>query len=285
MYIAEVSDLHVTHWNWDIDWAATKDARSDVLIIAGDTSNDVSTSMRVIKEAASHYPHVIFCSGNHEHYSSKNRLETVSDADRFIEQTLLELGYENVTFLNGPQSILIQDVLFVGANGWYDFTLAEGYSREQQHDCWKQNSNDPMWIRFAPGGYPDKLAARQAAEIAQIVAGAQDDDRVRQIVVVTHTAPLFRCLRTTSIPDWDCMNGAYGNAHMQEVVVADVKGKISNWFFGHTHHRNDFYQDGIRYISAPRGYQGERHLNWERPLLVDTDEEEVGSAFGEVEKV
>ena len=60
-----VSDLHVEHHsNKMVDW----NPKSDILVIAGDISNDMRISydhLITIKD----YEYILFVDGNHEHYN------------------------------------------------------------------------------------------------------------------------------------------------------------------------------------------------------------------------
>ncbi len=72
----------------------------------------------------------------------------------------------------------------------------------------------------------------------------------------------------------------------QDVWEADPAKKIKTWCFGHTHERRDFFEWKIRFICNPRGYRGEKKwhgLGFQGIQDVDTQEEEISSAFGPVE--
>jgi len=72
---------------------------------------------------------------------------------------------------------------------------------------------------------------------------------------------------------------------MRNVWTAPGSEKIKAWVFGHTHWQYDFITQGIRFVTNPRGYRSERRKTGGVQGLkqIDTDELQIGSAFGEIE--
>lgn len=255
------SDLHVDI-NGDKSYPWQDEKRNDILILNGDTSNSIELTMSVVNDAARHYKHVFFNDGNHEHYNPKSSTDLNM---KYFEDN----STENVAYFNGT-SKQIDSTLFVGACGWYDFTMTDHLSREQQHQLWKEELNDSRMIRFHM--YPDKLALLQATQIRDIVTDAQDDDTVKEIVIFTHTCPIREGLYDGPNYLWVRLNGSYGNNHMRMVREADQNKKIKVWHYGHTHIHNDFVQDGIRYVNNARGYVNHERNGFNGIMSIDTDE-------------
>ena len=272
------------HYPWD------EQRISDVLVLAGDTSNNHDSTLNVVVEASRHYEHVLFVDGNHDHYTNyQNGWTVLKDMEWFCTQfNTRNKVVSNVTYLNGGDvAKVFGKTLFIGANGWYDFVFAYPDDFKTQWRTWQRGSNDPRCIRFGKKNKPHKLAQRQAEALQAQVIAAQDNDDIEEIVIVTHTMPTFRAFGQFGNPShpYYSLNGAYGNARMRTVWQADKAGKIKTWCFGHTHEVRDFFERGIRFVSNPRGYRGERGLERASTGIVqiDTQEPEVASAFGEVE--
>jgi len=295
-----ISDFHVemnTRYDESRFWtegepelyAWNKDSKSDVLVIAGDSANHHEDALAVVFEAAKHYKHVVWTDGNHEHYSNyMNGWNVMHDMEYFNTMCNHRNKIaDNITYLNGEQTWQKDGTLFIGANGWYDFSFAYGIPQKQQMQNWRQRSNDSACIRFGKKNRPEKLAERQSRQLTELVQEAQDDDTVQEIVVVTHTLPIGTAFGQFNNPahPFFPLNGAYGNAFMRYVWAADKKGKIKTWCFGHTHDRRDFFEEGIHFVCNPRGYRGENKMSggFGGILQVDTEEVEIQSAFGEVE--
>ncbi len=298
-----ISDFHVEHnvlykdartWREGdpVFYAWHKARKNPILVIAGDISNVHEVTMAVVDEAAAHYEQVIWCDGNHDHYAGyidHTKYSLMQNMERY--RVHAKRDNDNVTYLDGEETFQIEGTLFIGANGWYDFRYAHGYHPKQQYREWQQHSNDPVCIRFGKKNKPDKMADRQARQLVKLVEDAQEDDTVKEIVVVTHTVPHGKGLIRDVSHEWYPLNGAYGNMHMIKVRQADKKGKIKTWVFGHTHYLYDYFDGGIHYVANPRGYRGEKRMATHTPSNmvfrgikeVDTEEPEVKSAFGEVE--
>jgi predicted phosphodiesterase len=295
MQFSYISDIHIEmNRNWVDDPAYDGvgniypwhlESESDVLIIAGDCSNSPYTSMEVVEEASHHFEHVIWHSGNHEHYSNSRTKTTVGNDNRLFIKQADESN--NITYLNdGHNDIQIGDTLFIGANNWYDWTSHQGYARGMQMEFWKQNMNDAKTIRFDKGGFPDKMARRQSERLRERVVQAQGDDSVKEIVVTTHTIPE----RSLGYPDnhpVGYLNGSYTNMLAQQIAIADKAGKIKVWLYGHTHRLEDRVMDGIRYVNNARGYyahiKSRRENDFTGIKMIDTSEVMIGSAFGEID--
>lgn len=295
-----ISDFHVemnTAYKDTRNWkegepsffAWHKARMNPVLVIAGDLSNNPIATMAIVEEAADYYDHVIWCDGNHDHYAgylNPSKYNLTNNMERYRVQADRDL--ENVTYLDGETIVKFDGTMFIGANGWYDFRYAHGIHPRQQYREWQQHSNDPVCIRFGKKNKPDKMADRQARQLAKIVEDAQDDDSVKEIIVVTHTIPHKDGLIKDPTHGWYPLNGAYGNMHMTKVRLADTNNKIKTWCFGHTHWIYDYFANGVHYISNPRGYRGEKKWDKHTPnnavfqgiREVDSEEPDIGSAFG-----
>jgi hypothetical protein len=287
-----VSDLHVTHNRpWEdhpaydgvssiYPWHLEK--KSDVLVIVGDCSNDAFTSLAVVDEATRFYDHVIFTDGNHEHYDGyRDSAVTVGHNTALFRDYAAKT--DGVTYLDGDTWVEIGNTMFIGANGWYDWTAHSWTSRDQQHQMWKNESNDSKCIRYDRGGYPDKLATKQAEQLRERVESAQSRSEIEHIVVATHTIPH----RKGMVPDnheWGHLNGSYFNAMMGQVWIADKSKKIKAWLFGHTHYNYDFDAEGVRFVNNSRGYyQPKLKPEFEGLKQIDLGVLPARSAFGDIE--
>ena len=250
------SDLHVdiNARIGIVNFKEMKNEDSDTIVLAGDLSNNPELTVKVLAMAASAYENVVFVDGNHEHYSNTQFGLDVSGAMSFMKESIDLIP--NVTYLTGNNSVIIDDVMFVGANAWYDFKLAPPqYSIEECKKTWARCLNDSKLSNFDVE--PEVLAELQTDLIASQVSEAQENQMVEKIVVVTHTVSSPKGLLIKNEPTWDMLNGAFGCSAMSKVWEADTNRKIIHAVCGHTHYSYDFYDnDGIRYVINPRGYHG-----------------------------
>jgi hypothetical protein len=264
-------------------YAWHKNKKSNILIIGGDISDYSLRSKWIIEEAARYYDHVLFVDGNHDHYGddknpSEHSYENNMDFFRRVDE-----AHENITFLDGGTGrFQIEDTLFIGANGWYDFQMAYGYESHEQRVHWQRHSKDAQAIRFGEGSQPEMLARIQMESLRLHVEEAQEDATIGNIVITTHTVPHPEGLTKDRTHEWYLLNGAYGNSLMCRVWQADRSKKIKVWTFGHVHSRYDFIIDHIRFIANPRGFRGEIYSAFRGPIQIDTTESLAESKFGAI---
>ena len=125
----------------------------------GPTQDDLTRE--IVAEAAEHYEHVMFVDGNHDHYSNyQNNWSVMRDMEWFNSQfNTNQKTVNNVTYLQGDFTHKVGKTLFIGENGWYNFSFSYGLSFKEQRQEWRNHSNDPVCIRFGKKNKPEKLAA------------------------------------------------------------------------------------------------------------------------------
>jgi UDP-2,3-diacylglucosamine pyrophosphatase LpxH len=276
MKIDFCSDLHVDAWHnqtrlhdpnsrkWSgepyeslflyIDWREYKNPDSRVLVIAGDISNNLITTIQVIEAASAEYEHVVVVEGNHDHYDNDM---SIDHGMEFLSNQLSRL--DNVHYLKDDNSFTLDGVAFFGSTGWYNFRAYEdqGISDFTAKRAWNQYSNDSRFLDFN-GSTVESLAATQAINLAEQVRIAGEDESIHAIVVTTHMSPRAD-LMEWKVGDivWNTLTPSYVNTALDQVIQADSKNKIKLWIYGHTHHRQMREIEGVIYANNARGYPRE----------------------------
>ncbi|MFA5489435.1 MAG: metallophosphoesterase [Candidimonas sp.] len=244
-----ISDIHVDVWGGLIkidDFLNSLTKKSDVLIVAGDVSNYVSSSVYFLEKAKQHYKTVIFVEGNHEYYSSIPMDDIVS----YLKKSSNEIGFY---YMDGTNYVIVEDVAIVGINMWYDFHYATGCDANESKYTWYKSSSDSRRITFKNS--PEIMAKSAIDIIENTIKDLNENPSIRSIVVVTHTSPITEAILVKEDDDiWNSINGAYGCKEAQRLFKYS---KITNWVFGHVHSQHDIIKDGIRYVVNPRGNPGE----------------------------
>ncbi len=290
MKFDQLSDFHVEHSKPNCDlpgWEEgdaflypwDKKKQSDILILNGDCSNSVKNTLLVVYEAAQYYENVLFTDGNHDHWCGSDDPSRYNVGNNMQAFRKFARETENVHFLDGESEFVQDGTLFIGACGWYDFKMIEGYTFHQQYINWKKNWPDALYSVFGKKK-PQHLAYQHASLLSRQVLRAQEDDSIKEIVVTTHTVPHELGLIQDQTHPWYYSNGAFGNSLMRWVWEADFKHKIKVWTFGHTHFQYDFVDHGIRFLTNPRGYSSDKYKPRD---VIQVDTEYGESAFGEVE--
>lgn len=236
-----------------IDWKWHQNPGSEVLVIAGDISNDIQQTIAVVRDAARVYKWVVFVEGNHDHYQHE-LLGNIESNRKSLAEELSDLS--NVVHLDGERDLQLGSTLFIGAMGWYDWQcfVDRGISAELARDSWIRGNADSQYIDFGGFKSPAIAAMHDSEALRSKVIKAQDDDSISDIVVVTHSSPRADImLWIDGNDDWNNLTPSYVNSGMSRVVEADVKSKIRHWVYGHTHYRQVLDLDGIRYSNGARG--------------------------------
>lgn len=273
MLIDATNDIHTDLWKTgvdSVDWNKIRNPGSDVLVLAGDTSNYIHELEIVLYRASKVYKHVFFTDGNHEHYFWNS---DVFGLEKYLTQVATQ--YPNVTYLNGTNSTKIDDTVFIGCNGWYDFKV--GFPRWSHVDAigaWYKFSNDSKMIDFGPYSATNH-ADRHSKMLVDRVTALQGTDS--DVVICTHTVPhpdFTKWSAYTNTPQ-AILDGAYYNTGMKQVFDADQNQLIKVWLFGHTHQRFDRQIGHVRYLNNARGYECERDKS-SKWFLVQVDTKDKG---------
>jgi len=245
-----VSDLHIDHWgrSYELDWVYDK--KSNIVVVAGDTSDSIDITCEFIRKLTTYYEYVIVIDGNHEH---QNTMETLRDSN----STWAKEIQKTKAYYLGHTQPLIDGTKFIGINGWWSFDFGlPNLTAEQTISTGKEKAglNDIIIKNQFEQGLID------AQFLLQSMVTAQIDENVKDIVVVTHSLPHSSCISWNRYPPELDMVGCYGNSKFSWTLDADVFNKCRYWCFGHNHDTKNIPYKGMRFVSNPRG----RREDWNR---------------------
>jgi Calcineurin-like phosphoesterase len=256
-----ISDLHLDFWPEEehITWDGL--GTSLIAVVLGDVSFEFEKTYKTIVDISKHYKFVIFVEGNHEH----NNHCGIQEHNRLLKQELSK--YQNICYLN-RSAIVVDGFAFVGANGWWTFDFMEPeISREDAYMYFLNNNifSEPFMHEIY------EAAADDARIMSEIVARLTVDPAVSEIVLLTHTAPLFD-FKDLQQPQHPAHYARCGSSHLKNVIDFDVNGKVKTWCFGHVHQNFDEVRDNIRYVCHPRGRKDDSPNNvFYYPKRIDLD--------------
>ena len=231
MKIQIYSDLHLEFARFDpvpID--------ADVVILAG----DIDIKSRGVSWANDTFQcPVIYVCGNHEYYGGHigHTLRKMKDA-----------ALPHVHVLEN-EMLILDGTRFLVTTAWTDYS-STGDVVAAKRIAWDL-MNDFLVIR-ADLDYrrlrPDDLVAKSMRAHLWLT---QELNRPfdGKTVVVTHHAPVLDHLGDDHPGH---LAAAYANDWSELLSKADL------WIHGHTHFAADFFKNGCRVVSNPRGYPGQR---------------------------
>ena len=238
MKIHVVSDTHIEFTNGNLPYQTPEG--TDVVVLAG----DIGTGRQGVLWAIETFDvPVVTIAGNHEAYGSNWKIPKLYD-------TLKDLcAGTNVHFLQND-SVMIDDVLFVGTTLWTDFDL-DGRAPMVEVQALSL-MNDYKKIKYGESGsapqklLPSHLRTEHLLAKNFLVEALADYDG--KSVVVTHHAPSGESLGADF--KGDPLNGCY--ASRLEYFAMDLNPNL--WFHGHIHSSSDYMLGDTRVIANPRGY-------------------------------
>jgi predicted phosphodiesterase len=233
MKIRLLSDLH-TEFRMPYKTHPVSEYRGeDVLVLAGDIASGSTNVVEVLKHFKScGFPRIIYVPGNHEYYGT-----SYTDFNKKIRDKCRDL--RGIHVLN-PGSVIIDDVLFVGATLWTNFDddfLAQSAARRAINDFRVIQDFDTDVCTKAFYDQWDYICGEYAA---------RGDLKV---VVVTHFLPAQHCIA----PRWrgaNVLNHYFAN-HLDNAIV-DMQN--TTWLFGHTHDHVETQIGETKLYANPHGY-------------------------------
>ena len=267
MKIAVCSDLHLEFGPISLE----NTDNAEVLILSGDIcvakdlgendsynikgENDKSNQIhKFFQECCARFPSVIYIAGNHEHYHGDFAKSIGSIRDR--------LGYLVNLHVLDKESVLINDVMFIGGTLWTDMNKEDGitlyHMKTMMNDfmC-VNNGNRTTYYRDEDGNSHSRVARftpddavedhKKMLEYVKIMVEGKHDQK---FVVVGHHSPSKASTHPRYAKE-QIMNGGY-SSDLSEFILDHPQIKL--WTHGHTHEDFDYLIGSTRIVCNPRGY-------------------------------
>ena len=224
MLVDIVSDLHVDYWkDFRYDWK--ENAKSDMVIIAGDVSDYLEEVVVELKKACEVYKDVLYVEGNHE---SSFCMNDMNHANMYINSNMSE--YSNFHNLSN-KTFVKDDIAFIGVCGWWDFEICKPIvSKEKGIECF-----DSSWNTTKNMTKDDMVSniIHSANRDALNVQNRVNELKSRyKICLVTHTVP-HKELISKEYPLNIDHRSHYGSYQIQSIL--EKENSIKYVVFGHNH--------------------------------------------------
>lgn len=233
-----ISDIHLELTKgWDLPSGSAR-PEFDVLVVAGDLIPKMERGVAWLLERVKDRP-VVYVAGNHEFYGC--------DIDRTVEKARAAAQGTNIHVLQND-SLIIADVLFVGATFWTDFNL---YGNQRLAMIKAADvMNDYRRIRkrsYKQRLRPADTLARhlQSGDFIKRVT-SEAHNKVRRVVVATHHGCVREAVKNGT--ENDIISAAYTSDRTDLLTGVDL------WIYGHLHETRDFTVGNTRIVSNSKGY-------------------------------
>ena len=290
MKIAICSDIHLEFGAISLE----NTENAEVLILSGDICvakdildrdpyetrfDDKSSRIHLFfQECCARFKHVVYISGNHEHYHG----DFAETFKIFRER----LGYLVNLHILDKESVLINDVMFIGGTLWTDMNKEDGitlfHMKSMMNDFRTVKNSNRMVSRKVMkykkdenGQYVSEIKdgvsvmIEEGFEFKEYVSTFSPEDAVedhkkmlgylkvviegkhdQKFVVVGHHAPT-KLSTHPRYADELIMNGGY-SSDLSEFILDHPQIKL--WTHGHTHEEFDYLMGTTRIVCNPRGY-------------------------------
>ncbi|CDR66830.1 metallophosphoesterase [Staphylococcus schweitzeri] len=246
MKVGVIADLHIDRHNRlkPVNYLntlieAVKSKNIDILLIAGDISNDFKLTSHFIEQLTQNLDTLVrFVPGNHDLWNTEDTsTQETWDSYKSMSQCLV-----------GQPNIINDEWAIVGHTAWYDYSYAaKRFSLEQlqkgkYYGATWQDKERISW------GISDQTLSKQAVEEVY-----KDIKKVgnRRIILVTHvvTHPEFVVPMPHRI--FDFYNAYIGTSDFNDLYdTFDIPYSV----MGHVHFRKSIVDNGRHYICPCLGY-------------------------------
>ena len=266
MKIAICSDIHLEFGAISLE----NTENAEVLILSGDICvakeildrdpyetrfDDKSSRIHLVfQECCARFNNVIYIAGNHEHYNG----DFAETFKIFRER----LGYLANLHILDKESVLINDIMFIGGTLWTDMNKEDGITlmhmksmmndfRCVKNSARKRHFND---LNGNPQSQASNFTPEDAVEdhkkMLDYLKVMLQDKHEQKFVVVGHHAPT-KLSTHPRYADELIMNGGY-SSDLSEFILDHPQIKL--WTHGHTHEEFDYLIGTTRIVCNPRGY-------------------------------
>lgn len=233
MNIGILSDLHVDHNNAEGDQTVqealarvARERDTDLLIVAGDVSNDYELTLNVLREIEDRagVP-CLFVPGNHDLWNilhPDRDAWKIHDALQAFERNLAAAPYEIGT-----------DWVVIGDSGWYDFSFGDprfGPEKFAEMEHGKRVWKDKLYAKWdrSPGEVSEYFRLKLKDQLEWY--------RDRNVILVTHVVPDERLTVPTPNAEWEYFNAFLGSRSYGE-LIRQYGGSVKYAVSGHVHYR------------------------------------------------
>jgi hypothetical protein len=250
-----ISDLHLEtpEFNWE------NRATSRFCLVLGDIAQDRRVLKHVLANLVENYRMVMYVDGNLE---LKQYLTDLDQGYQQLKKDLKKIKNLNYMYDN---IIVLNDVAFVGCNGWWNFDFHNQYSQQETEHWYQQVVGfpcDPAQISLS--------SINDVSYLVHSIKKLQHHDEIRHIVIGTHTVPRIDLINHDLSLINNIKLNVMGHDLLDSIRNVDYKRKIHTWCFGHYHGRVDRIVEGVRYVNNCQGRQHSPYMPY-YPLRIEID--------------
>ncbi|MDQ3287347.1 MAG: metallophosphoesterase [Pseudomonadota bacterium] len=239
MRLFAISDVHVDYPDnarW-VEQLSNADYRDDVLILAGDLTDDSQLLARCFGQFAAKFRQVLFVPGNHDLWVRRDPSPMCSL--RKFEQVMSIAAAAGLS----TQPYYYRDTVVVPLLGWYDYSFGEAGAVLRA-----------TWMDYRACRWGDGFGPEQVTEHFLKMNPQQLPRPAKRVVTFSHFLPridLIPFFVPRAMRYIDPVLGSSGIERQLRALGAVVH------VYGHSHINRRVELDGVTYINNAFGYPGE----------------------------
>lgn len=256
--IREMSDLHCEFYKFTVP--SLPEDKETILILAGDI--DLSHHQELIiflTTLSTQFKHVLYVFGNHEYYKN-SFINSVGK----VKEKLLNNNINNVHVLDN-ETIIINDVAFVGGTLWTDFgkyNPISMFDAEQAMSDYKHIRTGLYDLPYQRKLHPNDVYTSHLKTKNFIFEECKKHkDNNLKVVVITHHSPSFMSVSE------GFRGNPYNDLYHSDLDNLIIETKPDIWFHGHVHQSFNYFIEDTNIIVNPRGYHPMELNPLFKPLL------------------
>lgn len=251
--IFAISDLHVDY-RQNAQWLADlsrSDFSDDVLILAGDLSDNLERIEKSIAALAERFTQVLYVPGNHDLWVLRDsNIETSFDKYHRVRAAVERGGGSLQSYRTGSTAI-------VPLLGWYDYSFGEPSEELQRR-----------WMDYRACRWPEATTERDIT--AHFTAMNEPVEQPEQPLVITfsHFMPRLDLMPSFAPQKAKFLFPILGTGLLDPQIR---RAGSSIHIYGHSHVNRRVLRDGVLYINNAFGYPREGHIAAKKLLCVHED--------------
>jgi len=242
MRVFALSDLHADYPE-NLDWIlriSKIDYQHDVLVLAGDVSDDLSVLAKVFNALHARFAEVLFVPGNHELWVHNDAVDCSLEKLELINALCVDEGVRQSTYTHGDLSI-------VPLYSWYDFSFGEPDRHLRR-----------AWRDFKACVWPSHLQD-SAAVNSHFLAMNEPvlHTRNKTLISFSHFLPRIDVMPSRIPQERRRVYPVLGSVELGE-QVKQLQPDIH--IYGHSHVNQSIELDNIRYVNNAFAYPREERI-------------------------
>lgn len=249
MRVFAISDIHVDY-SENLEWLtqlSSVDYRQDILILAGDVTDNLLILEQCFAELSDKFFKVLFVPGNHDLWVTRDKTKNSIEKFQLVRNAALA---NDITM----DPYHIDGLSIVPLLSWYDFSFGEPCSQLLK-----------TWTDFRACRWPDEM---QPAQITSYFMDKNEESlQVSNHTVISFSHFLPRIdLMPMYIPKiYRYIYPALGCVTLEQQIrklVPDIH------IYGHSHVNRNVTLEGIKYINNAFAYPSEKTISNKRLLCI-----------------